>query len=99
MVKQSRSKTKKNNSKGKQSDFQFVFRKENYRWLLIGAAVVVLGFALMTGNTDELFVDNKFTFNSHIKVTLAPILVLVGFAIQGYAIMKRPKSVEKDELS
>ncbi|SMO33863.1 DUF3098 domain-containing protein [Solitalea koreensis] len=62
----------------------FVFGKDNYRIMLIGVAVIILGFALMTGTTDIM---------SFRKITLAPIVVLIGFAIEFYAILK--KTTEK----
>ena len=60
---------------------QFVFGKENYRWMLISIGVLVLGFILMTGKTDI------YDFR---KIVLAPLVVLIGFAIGFYAILKKP---------
>jgi len=60
----------------------FVFSKDNYTWMLIGLAVIVLGFVLMYGKEDI------YDFR---KTTLAPIVVLAGFVIEIYAIMKKPK--------
>lgn len=59
---------------------QFVFGKKNYRILFISIAVVVLGFILMIGKTDI------YDFR---KIVLAPIVVLLGFAIGFYAILKK----------
>jgi hypothetical protein len=58
----------------------FVFGKANYRLMLISIAVVVLGFILMTGDTDI------YEFR---KIVLAPIVVLIGFAIGFAAILKK----------
>ena len=58
----------------------FVFGKNNYRIMLISIAVVVLGFILMIGNTDI------YDFR---KIVLAPIVVLTGFGIGFYAILKK----------
>lgn len=60
--------------------FDFVFEKSNFLWMGIGLAVIVLGFALMYGKTDI------YDFR---KITLAPIVVLIGFGIQFYAIFKK----------
>ena len=57
-----------------------VFGKENYRWMFIGLAVIVLGFVLMYGKED--IYDTR-------KIVVAPVVVLIGFAIQAYAIMKK----------
>lgn len=61
---------------------QFVFGKENYRIMIIGIVVIVIGFALMAG-TDDIM---SFT-----KITIAPIVVLVGFGLQFLAILKKAK--------
>ncbi|MGI4804788.1 MAG: DUF3098 domain-containing protein [Janthinobacterium lividum] len=58
----------------------FVFGKSNYRWLLISLATVVIGFLLMTGDTDI------YDFR---KIVLAPIVVLTGFGLGFYAILKK----------
>lgn len=59
----------------------FVFGKNNYRLMLLGIAVVILGFILMIGDTDI------YSFR---KIVLAPIVVLAGFAIGFFAILKKP---------
>ena len=58
----------------------FVFSKQNYMLMIAGILVIIAGFALMVGSEDI------FNFQ---KLTLAPILVLVGFIIEIYAIMKK----------
>lgn len=73
------------------SSADFAFGKENYRLLLIGLAVIVLGFLLMIGGGSDdpnEFSDAIFNFR---RLTLAPILVLAGYIIEIYAIMKKPK--------
>lgn len=59
---------------------QFVFGKSNYRLMLISIAVVALGFILMIGDTDI------YDFR---KIVLAPIVVLIGFGIGFFAILKK----------
>ena len=70
---------------------EFAFGKENYRLLFIGLAFIVLGFILMIGggSTDPK-VFNPAIFNFQ-HITLAPILVLTGYVIEIFAIMKKPK--------
>lgn len=74
---------------------EFALGKENYRLMLIGFAIIVLGFVLMVGggadNPTE-FSEEIFSFR---RITLAPILVLFGFVFQIYAIMKKPKNSEE----
>lgn len=73
---------------GKQA---FAFTRENYKWVLIGLAFIVLGFLLMIGgasNDPDVFSERIFSFQ---RWTLAPMLVLAGYAIEIYAIMKKTK--------
>ena len=70
-------------SGGNSTPIQFIFDKSNYRWLIIAIAVVILGFILMSGTTD---------IYSNTKIVLAPIVVLAGFALGFYAILKKPSS-------
>lgn len=59
----------------------FVFGKSNYRWMLISMAVVVIGFILMIGDTDI------YDFR---KIVLAPLVVMIGFGLGFYSILKKP---------
>ncbi len=69
----------------------FVFAKHNYKFLIIGLAFILAGFLFMMGGGS----DNPDEFNKAIfgfqRLTLAPILILAGFAIEIYAIMSKPK--------
>ena len=68
------------------------FSRDNYLWVIIGLAFLLVGFLLMIGGGS----DNPDVFNEAIfgfrRITLAPILVLIGFGIQIYAIMRKPKN-------
>lgn len=73
----------------KKSDL--AFGKENYILLLVGLAFIVTGFILMTGGGSEdpnVFSEEIFSFR---RITLAPIVVITGFVIEIFAIMKKPK--------
>ena len=65
------------------SPIKFIFDKSNYRLLIISIAVVAFGFILMSGTTD---------IYSNTKIVLAPIVVLAGFAIGFFAILKKPSA-------
>lgn len=70
---------------------EFALAKENYKLLLIGFAIIIIGFLLMMGGGSEdptVFDEDIFSFR---RITLAPLVVLFGFAFEIYAIMKRPK--------
>ena len=70
----------------------FVFTKQNYILLLISIAILVVGFLLMVGGESEdpnAFNPEIFSFR---RVTLAPVVVIIGFIFGVFAIMKKPKS-------
>jgi len=69
----------------------FLFDQINYKFLLIGIAVIALGFILMSGGgSDDPNVFNEEIFNFR-RIRLAPTTVLIGFGITIYAILKNPK--------
>ena len=71
----------------------FALGKENYILLLIGFAVIVLGFILMIGGkSPDPNVFNEDEIFSFRRITLAPLVVLAGFIFEIWAIMKKPKS-------
>ena len=70
-----------------------LFGRENYILMLAGAAVLALGFFLMAGgkSTDpKVFNDNDVY--STTRITIAPFLIILGFVIEIFAIMKKPKA-------
>ena len=69
----------------------FALPKENYAYLLIGFVVIIIGFALMIGgkSTDPNVFNGKEIFSFR-RITLAPIVVLVGFIFEMWAIMRKP---------
>ncbi|MEN9488865.1 MAG: hypothetical protein RL494_1130 [Bacteroidota bacterium] len=69
----------------------FLFEKVNYKILLLGIAVIALGFILMSGGgSDDPNVFNKEVFSFR-RIKLAPTMVLIGFGITIYSILKNPK--------
>jgi len=70
---------------------EFLFEKVNYKILLIGIAVIALGFIFMSGGgSDDPTVFNEDIFSFR-RIRLAPTTVLIGFGITIYAILKNPK--------
>ena len=70
---------------------EFLFTKENYKLLIIGLAVIALGFILMSGGANEdpnVFNEDVFSFR---RIRLAPTLVLLGFGITIYSILVKSK--------
>ncbi len=73
----------------------FAFDKDNYKWLLIGLAFLLVGFLLMIGGGSEdpdVFNYGMFNFQ---RMTLSPILLMIGYMLGIYAIMKKPKNTNK----
>ncbi len=71
---------------------KFPLEMNNYKLMAIGLVVIVLGLILMVGgaskNPNE-FNESMFSFQ---RITLAPMLVLAGFVLEVYAILKTPKA-------
>lgn len=71
--------------------------KTNYMILGLGIAVIVLGYILMgTGISDDP-VNNEGVWNSPMAVTIAPILLVIGYCvIVPFAIFFRRKDDDRD---
>lgn len=70
----------------------FAFGKENYRMLIIGVVLVVIGYILMVGGGSDdptkFNADEIFSFR---RITLSPIVILTGFVVVLLGIMKKSK--------
>ncbi len=77
---------KAQSAKSAKPEFNFIFDKKNYQLMLIGIAVIIVGFVLMYGK------ENIYDFR---KTTLAPIVVIAGFVIEVFAILKKPSSTDE----
>ena len=64
-------------------------KKRNYMWLAIGLAVIILGFVLMSGGGEHTATEFDESIFSFRRITLAPIVIIAGFVIEIFAIMKR----------
>ena len=77
---------KENNQNNKS---EFLFGKKNYLIMLIGLVFITVGFILMSGGgSDDPQIFNEAIYNFQ-RIRLAPTLVLIGFAIEIYAIMAK----------
>jgi hypothetical protein len=61
----------------------------NYILLIAGFVVIVLGMALMTGGGSENPNDFNYDMFSWRRITLAPLLIVGGFAFEVYALLKK----------
>lgn len=66
------------------------FTATNYKLLLIGLAIVVVGYILMSGggSGDPNAFDADALFSTR-RITVAPIVVLIGYLFVVYAILKK----------
>lgn len=80
------------------SNFDFPVKKENVRIILIGLVVNILGYLLMIGggSDDPAKFDANELFST-VRITVAPILIVLGFGIIIYGIMKKNKSSKSEE--
>lgn len=77
--------------KGSDHNPDFLFDKVNYKILLVGLAVIAIGFLLMSGggsDNPKVFNESVFDFR---RIGLAPTVVLLGFGITIYSIFKKSK--------
>ena len=69
-----------------------LFAKENFTWMLVGGAIIALGMFLMSGgkSNDPMVFDTKEVYSTT-RITIAPILIVLGLIVEVYAIFKKPK--------
>ncbi len=81
-------------AQAKRPELQFAFQRKNYLFLMAGVLVIIIGFLLMSGGGSpdpNVFDESIFSFR---RITLAPIVVLLGFVVVGYGIMYKPRKAE-----
>ncbi len=82
----------KDQSAQTEEKLKFVLGKKNYIALAIGFLILVIGYFLLSGGASEnpnVFNEEIFNFR---RITLAPIVLMIGFAVEIFAIMWRPRS-------
>ena len=80
----------------KQAVSKGLFGKENYLLMLGGLIILAIGFFLMAGGKSAdpaVFNDNEVY--STTRITIAPLLIIAGFIIEIFAIMKKPSDNQK----
>jgi hypothetical protein len=77
----------------KKQTFNTLFGKENYLWILAGLVVMLLGLLLMAGGNskDPNVFSNNEVYSTR-RITVAPILILLGLGIEVFAIFRKPKA-------
>ena len=73
------------------NNLDFAFTKQNYILLIVGVTLICAGlFIMIGGGSDDptIFSYDIFDFQ---RLTLAPILIALGFIIEIFAIMSKNK--------
>ena len=66
------------------------FGKSNYIWMMVGAALIIIGMVVMYGGKSaDPNVFNANEVYSFRRITIAPILIIAGFIVEIYAIFKK----------
>ncbi len=70
-----------------------LFHKENYLLMLAGLVVIIIGMMIMSGgkSNDPKIFDQKEVYSTT-RITIAPILIVIGLGLQVFAIFKKPKA-------
>jgi hypothetical protein len=69
-----------------------VFAKDNYKIMIAGLVITVIGFLLMMGGyTDDPNHFKPEEVYSFRRITVAPTVIVLGLLVEIYAIMRRPK--------
>lgn len=68
-----------------------LLEKRNYQIIIAGIILIAVGFILMSGGrSDDPQVFNPEIYNFR-RIRLAPTLIIIGLALQAYAILYKPK--------
>ncbi|MDD2530313.1 MAG: DUF3098 domain-containing protein [Bacteroidales bacterium] len=77
--------------------FDFAFERINYIWMLVGIALLALGYILLIGGgSDDPDVFNYSLFNAQ-RLVVAPILMVAGIVVEVYAILLKPKQNNQED--
>jgi hypothetical protein len=73
------------------SDNKFLFGRKNYILMGVGLLLIAIGYILMSGGASEspdVFNEEMF---STTRIRIAPLIVLLGFVVEVWAILSKPK--------
>ena len=73
---------------------QMPFTKRNYLTILVGVVLLFVGFMLMSGGGEHTATEFDYSIFSFRRISLAPVVVIAGFVVVGFGIMKRFKREE-----
>ena len=67
----------------------FPFERRNYLFFLLGIALLVVGYLLMSGGGVEDPNEFSEAIFSTRRITLAPLTVMAGYGVIFYSILRR----------
>lgn len=73
----------------------YAFDRTNFILLAVGAAVVIIGFILMSGGSTSDTEFNPDIFSA-MRIKVAPVVCFLGFVSIIYAVVRKPKDNEVD---
>ncbi len=72
-----------------------LFDKSNYILMLAGVVLMAIGFFIMSGGkSPDPTKFNDAEIYSTARITVAPLLIVIGLLVEIVAIMKKPKTEE-----
>jgi hypothetical protein len=73
----------------------FIFHRQNFYILFVGAALLLIGYFMMSGGTQPADQFNPSEIYSFQRITLAPITVLLGYGVILFSILWKPRKVSR----
>ena len=74
----------------------FAFGKDNFIWLGISIFFIIVGFVLMSGGGSHDGVSFNPAIFSKQRIVVAPIIIMIGYILMIYAILKKSGKTPKD---
>jgi hypothetical protein len=71
----------------------FLLKKENYYIIGSGILLLIIGYFLMSGGqqpADQFNADEIYSFT---RITLSPIIIIIGYILIAFGIMFRAKKI------
>lgn len=82
----------KKNKGNRGKELNFALKKKNIYLIIVAIFIITIGFLLMMGGgSDDPNVFNEEEIFSFRRITLAPIVILLGYILIAFAIMKKFK--------
>lgn len=73
--------------------YSSLFEKPNLLWMAMGLAIMIIGFLLMSGGrSEDPNVFNPGEVYSTTRITVAPILILVGLVVLVISLFRKPRN-------